>query len=139
MTLRELWRRHIAADDYERHMAAVGQAEANAGLIQELFRDHAPPPGARLLFAGAGTGQCFDYLPANIVAPFRTTFSDINPGYLDRLSARIHGVDFTTAVDDIESSQLAGAFDLAIVILVLEHVHWRKAVAGLAGQAERVF
>jgi hypothetical protein len=41
-------------------------------------------------------------------------------------------------VDDIEAPRVEGPFDLAIVILVLEHVEWRRAVAGLCRIAGRV-
>jgi hypothetical protein len=68
-TLRDLWAGHITADDYERHMAATGQPQANADLLAELFRDVPPAPGARILFAGAGTGQYFDYFPPAAQAP----------------------------------------------------------------------
>lgn len=138
-SLREIWREHIDAGDYERHMAAIGQAQANAELLADLFRDHAPPAGARLLFAGAGAGQCFDYFSAPALARYRLTFTDINPIYLQRLAVRLGDLEFRTVVDDIEATTLEGGFDLAIVILVLEHVDWRKAVEGLARQAARVF
>lgn len=138
-SLREVWRDHISIDDYECHMAANGQAQANAALLQDLFVNYAPSLGARILFAGAGAGQCFDYLPPNLLGRYRTTFADINPAYLERLSRRITGVDFATIVDDIERSRLAGPFDLAIAILVLEHTDWRKAVDCLTRQSGRVF
>lgn len=138
-SLREAWAGHISAEDYERHMAAVGQAEANASLLEELFRDHAPPAGGRILFAGAGAGQCFDYFAPAVIAGYRATFTDINPAYLDRLAERLSGCDISIAVDDIEDSRLEGPFDLAIAILVLEHVDWRRAVASLARRAGRVF
>jgi hypothetical protein len=138
-TLREFWRSHITIEDYERHMAAVGQAQANASLLEELFRDFAPRAGARLLFAGAGTGQYFEYLPSNLLGRYRATFADINPNYLRRLAERLRGSDFSIVVDDIEASSLPGPFDLAVAVLVLEHVNWRRAVRSLTGQAARVF
>ena len=137
--LREVWRDRITIEDYERHMAAVGQAQANASLLEDLFLQFAPRLGARILFAGAGTGQCFDYLPANLLGRYHATFADINPGYLARLAERLAGTDIATVVDDIEATRLAGPFDLAIAVLVLEHVDWRRAVASLVRQAARVF
>jgi hypothetical protein len=137
--LRELWRSHITAEDYDRHMAAVGQAQACASLVQEMLLQHPPRLGARVLFAGAGTGQCFDYFPASLLGRFRVTFTDVNATFLARLSGRVKGIDFSTAIDDIEAPRLAGPFDLAVVVLVLEHVDWRKAAAALMRQAARVF
>jgi hypothetical protein len=138
-SLREVWRDHIRIEDYERHMAANGQAQANASLLEDLFVNQAPPLGARVLFAGAGAGQCFDYLPPNLLGRYRATFADINAGYLERLACRLTGVDFATVVDDIEHSRLPGPFDLAIVVLVLEHCDWLKAVDCLTRQSARAF
>ena len=134
------WRTCITADDYEHHMAATGQPQANGDLLAELFRDHPPAPDAAVLFAGAGTGQIFDYFPPAALAQYRVTCSDINAAYLERLPVRF---PCAVAIDDIESPALMVAlrrpFDLAIVILVLEHVDWRRAVAGMCGAATRVF
>jgi hypothetical protein len=134
-TLRDLWAGHITADDYERHMASTGQPQANADLLAELFRDAAPAPGARILFAGAGTGQYFDYFPPATLGPYRPIFTDLNPRFLDRLVARFAS---QTLLDNIEAPRVEGPFDLAIVILVLEHVEWRRAVAELCRIAGRV-
>jgi hypothetical protein len=134
-TLRDLWAGHITADDYERHMATTGQPQANADLLAELFRNAPPAPGARILFAGAGTGQYFDYFPPAALGPYRPIFTDLNPRFLDRLAARFAS---QTLVDDIEAPHVEGPFDLAIVILVLEHVDWRRAVAELCRMAARV-
>ena len=135
-TLRDLWAGHITADDYERHMAATGQPQANADLLAELFRDAPPAPSARILFAGAGTGQYFDYFSPAALGHYRPIFTDLNPRFLERLAARIA---CQTLVDDIEAPRVDGPFDLAIVILVLEHVEWRRAVAELCRIAGRVF
>ena len=134
-TLRELWAGHISADDYERHMAATGQPQANAELLGELFRDAPPAAGARILFAGAGTGQYFDYFPPAALTAYECVFTDINAVFLERLKERCTG---EMAVDDIEAPRVEGHYELAIVILVLEHVDWRRAVAGLCRVAGRV-
>jgi hypothetical protein len=130
------WRAGITAEDYERHMAGTGQPQANADLLAELFREHPPARGASVLFAGAGTGQIFDDFPVGVLEPYRVTCTDINADFLRRLAARF---PCATAVDDIECPTLTGPFELAIVILVLEHVDWRRAVEGLCGIAGRVF
>jgi 2-polyprenyl-3-methyl-5-hydroxy-6-metoxy-1,4-benzoquinol methylase len=138
-TLREAWTYVISAADYEAHMASIGQAQANASLVEEFLQAAPPPPGSAILIAGAGTGQMFDYIPASILTPYCTTFTDINAGYLQILSARLQDITFELAVDDIESSALAGPFDLAIAVLVLEHVDWPRAVASLCRLSSRVF
>jgi SAM-dependent methyltransferase len=129
MTLREAWTRFVNAEDYERHMAAVGQAQANASLVAELVAAAAPPPGSRVLIAGAGTGQIFEYCPPALFRRFRLTCSDLNPAFLEKLRSRCPCI---TAVDDIEDSRLDPGFSLIVVVLVLEHVDWRKALISLA-------
>ncbi len=141
--MREAWARTIRAADYDAHMMAVGQAQVNAELVAELLRDRPPQADARVLFVGAGTGQMFDFISAEILRPFVTTFADINREYLEKLRERLapfRGLRFETFLDDIEDSQLAPGFALAIAVLVLEHVDWRKAVACLCRlSSERVF
>jgi hypothetical protein len=107
MQRRDLWAGHITAEDYERHMAATGQPQANADLLAELFRDSPPAPGARILFAGAGTGQYFDHFSSAGLAPYRPIFTDLNPRFLDRLAARLA---CQTLVDDIEAPRVEGPF-----------------------------
>jgi hypothetical protein len=130
--LREAWRKFISAEDYDAHMAAMGQAEANARLVTEYFAAVAPEAGAKVLFLGAGTGQMFDFVSPAFLAPYHTTFADINPAYLQRLSERLASlpeIGYVTVRDDIEESVLQPGFGLVIAVLVLEHVDWRKAVA----------
>jgi len=135
-TLREAWLTHIDPDDYEKHMAAAGQAQANASLLDEFFRDTPPPAGSRILLAGAGTGQIFDYMRAEVLALYDVIFADINPVYLARLTARTQTIQRKIVVDDVENPALRGPFDLIVAILVLEHVDWRRAVAGMCRRSE---
>jgi ubiquinone/menaquinone biosynthesis C-methylase UbiE len=129
--LRDAWRNLVRAEDYDAHMAAIGQAQANASLVAEYFVA-LPPPGAEVLFLGAGTGQMFDFVSPSFLAHYRTTFADINFAFLDRLRQRLSGfkeIRYTTVEDDIEQSALKPGFDLIVAVLLLEHVDWRKAVA----------
>ncbi len=140
--LRDAWANKILAVDYDAHMAAVGQAQANASLAAELFETAPPDPGARILFAGAGTGQMFEFVSPSILSGYAVTFADINPRFLAVLTSRlekVEGLTFQTVVDDIEDSRLAPGFDLAVAVLVLEHVDWRRGVATLCRLAKRVF
>jgi len=130
--LREAWSRLIRAEDYDKHMAAIGQAEANARLVSEYFAAAPPPDGARILFLGAGTGQMFDFVSPTFLRPYHTTFADINHAYLQCLSKRIGPpgeVRYVTIEDDLEESSLQPGFDLVVAVLVLEHVDRRKGVA----------
>jgi len=141
--LREAWTTIIQAKDYETHMAAVGQAQANAELVAEYLASQPPGKGASLLFLGAGTGQMFDFISSKIFLPYQTTFADINPGYLrclDERLCRVEGLRYTTVVDDVEKTCLIPDFHTVLAVLLLEHVDWRKAVSTIAGLAgERAF
>jgi hypothetical protein len=137
--LREAWTSLVKAEDYEAHMAEAGQAQANAELVVEYLRLQPPKRGATLMFVGAGTGQMFDFAPPSFLLPFDTTFTDINPEYLQRLAARlepVEGLRHTELVDDIEESRLTGGFKVVLGVLVLEHVAWRRAVATMCRLAE---
>jgi hypothetical protein len=139
--LREAWTRIVLADDLDAHMAAVGQAQANAALVETMITTGNAPQRRTVLFAGAGTGQMFDYVNGSFLAPYRVTFTDINAPFLDRLRERLAGsrLEYETIVDDIEDSTLSGPFGMAVVVLVLEHVEWRKALHSLVGlQPERI-
>jgi hypothetical protein len=137
--LRLAWTKQIEPDDYEAHMKAVGQAQANADLLAELFRDFPPAAGARVHIAGAGTGQYFDYWPVAALAPYELVFTDLNPQFLVLLTARTQELTRLIRVEDIEAPRLIGPWDLTIVILVLEHVDWGPAVSALCARTERAF
>jgi hypothetical protein len=128
--LREAWTRIVLADDLDAHMAAVGQAQANAALVETMMTTGPAPQRMTVLFAGAGTGQMFEYVSPSFLTPYRVTFTDINAAFLDRLRERLTGSDlqYETVVDDIENSTLSGPFGIAVVVLVLEHVEWQKAL-----------
>lgn len=132
-TLRDAWTSTIEAADYETHMSAIGQAQANAAHIGALLARLAP--ATRLLIAGAGTGQMFDHLPAGAFDHVQPVFADINPAFLARLRARCPGA--RCVADDLERSALRGTFDAAAVVLVLEHIDWRQGLDTLAALAPR--
>ena len=132
--LREAWTTKIRAEDYDFHMASVGQAQANAQLITDWLSSNAPKRNSSVLFAGAGTGQVFDYLPTRILSPYIVTFTDINSDYLKRLESRLKSqgrLRFRIIMDDIERSKLSAEFASAVAVLLLEHVEWHLAVATL--------
>jgi len=138
--LREAWSKTITPDDYEAHMAAVGQAQANAALVAEYLQAQPPARHASLLFAGAGTGQMFDYVSPEILLPFNVTFTDINAAYLNRLRSRLAhapGLRYATVVDDLERTTLQRRFELVVAVLVLEHIDWRAGLAALCNLTDR--
>lgn len=138
--LREAWTSIIRPEDYEAHMAAVGQAQANAKLVAEYFQQQPLEAGATVLFMGAGTGQMFDFVSPGFLQPYQTTFADIHAGYLKWLEQRLRfadGLRYATVVDDVERSALSGTFDLVVAVLLLEHVPWHKAVEVMSRLSRR--
>jgi len=126
----------VQVDDYEQFMASIGQAQANARLVAAML----PAEPGRVLFAGAGAGQMLDYLDAALLAPHHLVFTDINAEFLRRLDERLRmaGISrYETLIDDLEESKVSGEFDAAIVVLVLEHIDWRRGVESLARIAPR--
>jgi hypothetical protein len=127
------WRETVLPGDYDAHMSAVGQARVNAELVRDLITRW-PPGGPRLLVAGAGTGQMFDFVGTAFLEPYHVTFTDVSRPMLARLAERLAPSawrTYETRVDDLEATQLEGPLDGAVVVLVLEHLDWRRAVASL--------
>ena len=134
LTLRDAWCGGVAAHDYEQHMAAIGQAQANARIVREAIQRWTRP-GASVLIAGAGTGQMLDYEGHEFLAPYDVTFSDINPEFLRCIERRLANTALAawrTVADDLECTQVTGPFALVVIVLVLEHIDWRKGVASIA-------
>ena len=132
LTLRDAWRGGVKPHDYEAHMSAIGQAQANAEHLGEFARRIS----GRLLVAGCGPGQFFDYLDGGALDGCRPVFCDINREFLAALRARCPGA--ICVADDLEHSGLQATFDAACATLVLEHTDWRKVVATLARLAPLV-
>jgi len=129
------WTQVVTADDYERHMAAIGQAQAGAELTRHIIQSAHPPHGGRVAIAGAGTGQMFDFLDPALLRPFHLTCSDLNPAFLTRLRKRLnrHALAAEILEDDIERTALEPGPDLLLATLLLEHIDWRRGVEVFAG------
>ena len=143
MRLQEAWKKEVRPEDYDAHMFQAGQAQANAQLVADWLRSNPPKPGSSILFAGAGTGQMFDFVSPEILFPYRVTFTDINVDYLKRLEARLKSktqLRFEAILDNLERPQLSSRYALAVAVLVLEHVDWHLAVGALCTlSVENVF
>ncbi len=103
--LRHVWTKLITATDLDDHMAQVGQARANAELLQSILDSSAREKPVNLLIAGAGTAQFLDYIPATCLTPFHLTLSDINESFLKRAEERCDRAglsDVRFVVDNIE-------------------------------------
>ena len=131
--LRRAWTEIVSPEDYERHMAAVGQAQAAASLTGSLLEAAALSARSRVTIVGAGTGQLLEYLDAQVLRPYRLTFTDLNPRFLGVLRARLteHHLEAAVIEDDLEQTRLSSAPDLVLASLVLEHIDWRLGVRAL--------
>lgn len=131
--LRRAWTEVVTADDYERHMAAIGQARAAAELTAWAVRSAALTAGSSVTVAGAGTGQMLDFLDPEVLRPYRLTFGDLNRVYLARLQERLtrHGLAAEVVEDDFEQTRLGAGPDLLLATLLLEHIDWRRGVEAI--------
>jgi len=128
--LRRAWTEIVTAEDYELHMASIGQAEAAAELTASILHAAAPAPGSRIVIAGAGTGQMFDFIDPALFRPYRLLCSDLNPAFLARLGERLlrRGLEAELVEDDIECTALEPEPALLLATLLLEHIEWRRGV-----------
>jgi hypothetical protein len=133
--LRRAWTEIVTADDYEEHMASIGQAQAAAELTARLIELAWLPAGSSITIAGAGTGQIFDLLDPALFRPYRLTCTDLNPAFLARLRERLarHGLNAGIVQDDIERTALEPGTGLLLATLLLEHIDWRRGVEVFAG------
>jgi hypothetical protein len=84
-SLRLAWTDVVTADDYDEHMAAIGQAQAGAALTAEIIQDAGLSANSLIVVVGAGTGHMFDFIDPALFRPFQLTCTDLNPTFLVRL------------------------------------------------------
>ncbi len=128
--LRRAWTQIVTTEDYEEHMAGIGQAQEAAVLTRHMIQCAEPPDGGDVFIVGAGTGQLLDFLEPALLRPFRLTCTDLNRSFLARLQERLgqHGLSATVLEDDIEHTALEPGPDLLLATLLLEHIDWRRGV-----------
>lgn len=133
-SLRRAWTQILTGEDYDEHMAAIGQAQAAAELTAELIQSADLPPDSRVVIAGAGTGQMFGLLNPALFQPFALICTDINLKFLARLRARLlrHNLNAFLLADDIERTSLPEAPDFLLAVLLLEQIDWRNGVEAIA-------
>jgi hypothetical protein len=131
--LRLAWTQIVIAEDYDEHMAAIGQAQAAAALTVELIQKAALQDGSRLVIAGAGTGHMFDFLNIDVFRPFHLICTDLNPTFLARLRARLftRGLGVQAVADDLVHTALVVHPDFLLATLLLEHIDWREGVQAI--------
>ncbi|MDX2267454.1 MAG: class I SAM-dependent methyltransferase [Bryobacter sp.] len=135
---RRAWRQ-VKAEDYEAHMAGIGQAQANARLTAAWIEQLGERAG--VLFAGCGPGQMLDWLPQELLQGRELVFTDLAESLLAKCAERLvaKGLEARTEVDDLEATSLVQVPPNVALVLVLEHTDWPKVLDALvAWQAERV-
>lgn len=135
--LHRAWTQIITANDYDQHMAAIGQAQAAAALTAEILRDVNLPTDSRILVTGAGTGQMFDFIDPALFRHLKLICTDLNPTFLTRLRERLvtHSLKALLVADDLENTSLLRPPHLLLATLVLEHIDWLKGVDAIAALA----
>jgi SAM-dependent methyltransferase len=131
---REAWLEIVEPSDLDSHMASVGQAEANAAIVEEMFTHLPLSLHSKLLIHGCGTCQMFDYFDPSVFGNVDITFADLSPKMLDvakRRLARFNMAPERIVVDDIECSSLYGMYDASLLVLVLLHVNWKRAIENI--------
>jgi SAM-dependent methyltransferase len=132
--LRQAWTEIVTADDYDEHMASIGQAQASAALTRCLVELALVPADGSVVVAGAGTGQMFEFVEPGVFRPYRLTCADLNPAFLARLRERLArcGLQAEILEDDIENTSIEPGPDLLLATLLLEHIGWERGVQAFA-------
>ncbi|GEM_PF-3736054 len=133
---RRAWLEIVKPKDLDSHMKNVGQAEANATLVRDMLEAYQLDPYSGLLVHGCGTCQMFDYLkPEDLgdMEAIKLTFADFSPRILRAAQKRLKKLKFRYQLiqDDLENSQLREVYENALLVLVLQHIDWRKGLENL--------
>jgi SAM-dependent methyltransferase len=131
---RKGWTEIVTSEDYDKHMANIGQASANSEMVKQMFQDY-PLMGSRLLIPGCGTGQMFDYITPDVFGSgTQLTLTDINPTFLEKTKERLRrfrGTNYEVMIDDIEDTKLTGEYGGILIVLVLHNVSWVKSLESM--------
>ena len=133
---RQAWLNIVKPAELDIHMASIGQAEANAAIVREMFDRFPLTDGARLLVHGCGSCQMVDYLSLAEIGNVDFTFADLSPVMLEEGKRRLDKVldaRYRLVIDDIERSTLTGPYDAVLLVLVLLHVQWRISLTQMMG------
>lgn len=138
---KKYWKEIVEPDDLDLHMVEAGQAETNAKLVRKMFSLFPVGHGTTLYVPGCGTGQMFDFISPSELGELKYIFTDIKPEFLEKLRSRLPAtLDAEIIVDDVEHSEIKQKTDAALVVLLLQHINWRKGLTNILGTLpERIF
>jgi 2-polyprenyl-3-methyl-5-hydroxy-6-metoxy-1,4-benzoquinol methylase len=132
---REAWTKIITAEDLDFHLDSVGQAKTNAEIIKLMLKENPLKKEDVLLIPGCGTGQFLDYIsPKDLGDNIHLIFTDINEMFLEKVKERTRKIAYPIykyQIDDIEDSKLKEKIKGVLIVLVLEHVEWKKALKSM--------
>jgi hypothetical protein len=85
--LRRAWTDRISIADLDNHMHKVGQAAANAALLQSMLSTNRHDKQTNRVIVGDWAAQFLDYIPIATIERCNITFTGINPNFLERAQA----------------------------------------------------
>ena len=132
----EGWLNVIDASDLDAHMVSVGQAQSNAGLVKDMFAHARPAKNSAFLVHGCGTCQMFEYFGLDTFGTKNITLADFSPKLLEVAKKRVKGLgepSLQIVQDDIEHTSLSPGFGAVLLVLVLLHVNWQRALENMIG------
>jgi ubiquinone/menaquinone biosynthesis C-methylase UbiE len=120
----------------EEHRLTGGLAELELVRTREVLRRHLPPPPARVLDVGGGTGVHARWLLAD---GYQVHLVDLTPRHVERARAELAGAGLTAAVGDARRLDPPDAsFDAVLLLGPLYHLDERADRAAALAEACRV-
>jgi ubiquinone/menaquinone biosynthesis C-methylase UbiE len=120
----------------EEQRLAGGLAELELVRTREILRRHLPPPPARVLDVGGGTGVHAGWLLAD---GYEVHLVDLTPRHVERAVVELGPLGLTAAVGDARHlDQPDGSFDAVLLLGPLYHLIERTDRVAALGEARRV-
>jgi len=124
---RKGWLNIITAEDIDFHMADIKQAETNAYLVVQMFKEFSLKKEANLWIPGCGTCQMFDYISPFDIGSYEFTFTDLGSQFFEKAKARLSNtpnIKYVILENDIEHPELPKShYDGVLTVLLLQHIN----------------
>jgi len=126
-----LWKYFLSADCLNKYLRLNGQAKLNSFFILRMLKGSPLKSKSNMLVHGAGTGQLFSNIEIlKELRKYNLTFADINLKYLEKLNEFMNHkhTNYKIKIDDLENTHLKEIFDGVLLVLLLQHLNWEKAI-----------